>query len=70
MGSLDDIMSAFRNLEGLVEVPQAWRTSLAESPTATCWFSAHISCQVRFLKASLISLVSSAGWPSNGCQAN
>ncbi len=46
MGSVDNIMDAFRSLHVLVEVPTAWRTILEEQTNATCWYPAHISCQV------------------------
>ena len=46
MGSIYDIMDAFRSHKGLIDIPDAWKRSLEESPEASCWYPAHISCQV------------------------
>ncbi len=46
MGSIYDIMDAFRTVRPLIDIPDAWRMCFAETPEASCWYPAHISCQV------------------------
>ena len=47
MGSIYDIMDAFRSVRPLIDIPDAWRMCFEETPEASCWYPAHINCQVR-----------------------
>ena len=58
IGSICDIMDAFRSHKTLVDIPSIWRRAIGSSPKALCWYPARISCQVckhhlSFRKASL-----------------
>ncbi len=46
MGSIRDILDAFRELESLVDIPKAWKEALDNSHKPTAWYPAHVSCQV------------------------
>lgn len=56
MGSIYDIMDAFRTVRPLIDIPDAWRMCFEETPEASCWYPAHIGCQVRFLRNCLSQL--------------
>lgn len=54
LGSMYDIASTFSSEKGLVEVPSTWRRSLESCPKATCWYPAHIGCQVSISAAPIV----------------
>ena len=47
MGSMHDVLNAFRSPKALVGIPEKWSGVLRASPKALCWYPAHISSQVR-----------------------
>ncbi len=47
MGSIHDIMNAFRSHKTLVDIPSVWRRVIDSCSKALCWYHACISCQVR-----------------------
>ncbi len=46
LGDIKEVLNAFRSFKTLIEIPKAWRQALESSPGGSCWYPAHISCQV------------------------
>ncbi|CAL5222059.1 g4358 [Coccomyxa viridis] len=53
MGSMHDVLNAFRSPKALVGIPEKWSGVLRASPKALCWYPAHISSQDTYLPGTV-----------------